>query len=401
VSREAAILHADADAFFASVEQRDDRSLRGRPTVVGGGVVMAASYEARACGIHGGMGGRKARRLCPGLRVVEPHFSAYTAASKALFEIFTRTSPLVEGLSMEEAFLDVRGLEHISGTPREIAARLRREVREELDLPLSVGVARTKVLAKMASRAAKPDGLLVVPPDEESAFLHPLPVEALWGVGETTAEKLHAAGILTVGALARRAEVELASILGDHAARHLYAIARNRDPRRVRPGRRRRSIGSQSALGSRPHSRAELEAVLIALVDRVTRRLRSSGRAGRTVTLRLRFGDFSRATRSRTLPRPAAGTGSILAAARILLESSTPAIERCGITLLGIAISNLTDGSFGEQLELPLDGVPDPALDAAIDEVRERFGPDAIRRPATLSRERSLSPWLRPGEEPG
>jgi len=272
-------------------------------------------------------------------------------------------------------------------------------VRKELDLPLSVGVARTKVLAKMASRAAKPDGLLLVAPDEETAFLHPLPVESLWGVGETTAEKLHSAGILTVGALARRAEVELESILGAHAARHLHAIAHNRDPRRVRPGRRRRSIGSQSALGTRARSRAELEAVLVALVDRVTRRMRSSRRAGRTVTLRLRFADFTRATCSRTLPNPAAGTGSILAAARILLEGSTPAIERRGITLLGIAISNLTE-CVGEQLELPLDGVPDPALDAAIDEVRDRFGPDAIRRPATLSRERSLSPWLRPGEEP-
>src|SRR4051795_10422730 len=311
----ASILHADADAFFASVEQRDDPSLRGHPTVVGGGVVMAASYEARAYGIHGGMGGRAARRLCPNLKAVEPNFSAYTAASKALFEIFKRTSPLVEGLSMEEAFLDVRGLEHISGTPRESAVRLRREVRRELGLPLSVGVARPKVLAKMASRAAKPDGLLVVEPDEETAFLHPLPVEALWGVGETTAEKLHAAGILTVGALADRDELVLKSILGAHAARHLHAIAHNRDPRRVRPGRRRRSIGSQSALGTRRRSRAELEAVLVALVDRVTRRMRSSRRAGRTVTLRLLFGDFTRATRSRTLPHPAAASGSILAAA--------------------------------------------------------------------------------------
>jgi DNA polymerase-4 len=400
VSGEAAILHADADAFFASVEQRDDPSLRGHPTVVGGGVVMAASYEARAYGIHGGMGGGAARRLCPHLKSVQPNFSAYTEASKALFEIFRRTSPVVEGLSMEEAFLDVRGLEHISGTPREIAAGLRRDVRSELDLPLSVGIARTKVLAKMASRAAKPDGLLLVSPDEESAFLHPLPVEALWGVGETTARKLHAAGILTVGALARRAEIELELLLGAHAARHLHAIAHNRDPRRVRPGRRRRSIGSQSALGTRPRSRAEIEARLVALVDRVTRRMRSAGRAGRTVTLRLRFSDFTRATRSRTLPHPAAATGSILAAARLLLEHSAPAIERQGITLIGVAISNLTESHSGEQLELPLDRAADPALDAAIDEVRDRFGPDAIRRPATLSRERSLTPWLRPGEEP-
>lgn len=400
MSSEASILHADADAFFAAVEQRDDPSLRGRPTVVGGGVVMAASYEARAYGIHGGMGGRVARRLCPDLAVVEPHFSRYTAASKALFEIFRRASPLVEGLSMEEAFLDARGLEHITGTPREIAARLRREVRDELELPLSVGVARTKVLAKMASRAAKPDGLLVVEPAEEVAFLHPLPVESLWGVGASTAEKLHDRGILTVGQLARRSESDLGLYLGPAAARHLHAVAHNRDPRRVRPGRRRGSFGSQSALGTRPRSRAELEAVLVALVDRVTRRMRGARRAGRTVTLRLRFGDFTRATRSRTLPHPTAATGAILSAAKVLLAAAIPAIERRGITLVGVAVSNLADRGSGDQLELPFDGVPDPALDAAIDEVRDRYGPDAIRRPATLSRERSLSPWLRPGEEP-
>ena len=399
VSSEATILHADADAFFASVEQRDEPALRGRPTVVGAGVVMAASYEARAYGIHGGMGGRRARRLCPELAVVEPRFSAYVEASKALFEIFERFSPLVEGLSMEEAFLDARGLEAITGTPREIAARLRRTVSEELGLALTVGVARTKVLAKMASREAKPDGLLVVAPAEEQSFLHPLAVERLWGVGEATAEKLHARGILTVAALARRSESELRSILGPVAARHLHAVARNHDPRPVRRGRRRGSFGSQSALGTRPRSRAQLEAVLVALVDRVTRRMRSAHRAGRTVTLRLRFADFSRATRSRTLPHPTAGSGAILAAARSLLAASAATIERRGITLLGVAVSNLVHRGGGDQLELRLDGVPDPALDAAIDELRDRFGPDAVRRPASLGRDRALSPWLRPGEE--
>jgi DNA polymerase-4 len=400
VSSEAVILHADADCFFAAVEQRDDPRLRGKPTAVGGGVVMAASYEARAFGVRGGMGGRRARQLCPHLEVVQPRFEAYVAASKELFALFREMAPLVEGLSMEEAFIDARGLEAITGTPRQIAGRLRRRAVEEVGLVVTVGIARTKVLAKMASRAAKPDGLLVVEPDREVSFLHPLPVEALWGVGQITAEKLHAHGILTVGELARRREAELRSILGRAAARHLHAIAHNRDPRPVRPGRRRGSFGSQSALGGRARSREELEAVLVALVDRVTRRMRSSRRAGRTVTLRLRFADYKRATRSRTLPHPTAGTGAILAAGRSLLAAATPAIESRGITLLGIAVSNLADRGSGDQLELPFEGAPDPALDAAIDEVRDRFGPDSLRRPATLSRERSLSPWLRPGEEP-
>jgi DNA polymerase-4 len=399
VAREAIILHADADAFFASVEQRDDPRLRGRPTIVGSGVVTAASYEARAYGIHGGMGGRRARRLCPHAAVVTPRFSAYVEASKALFEIFKQMAPQVEGLSMEEAFLDVRGLEAISGTPREIAARVRRRVREEVGLAVSVGVARTKVLAKMASRAAKPDGLLVIAPADEEAFLHPLAVERLWGVGQVTAEKLHARGIHTIGELARRSEAELAWFLGPAAGRHLHAVARNRDPRRVRSGRRRRSIGSQSALGSSRRSPTDLDAVLVALVDRVTRRMRSSGRAGRTVTLRLRFGDFSRASRSQTLPHLTDGTGAVLAKARALLAAATPTIECRGITLLGVAVTNLAGDGCGSQLELPLDRPLDAALDAAIDEVRDRFGPDAIRRGASLARDRELSPWLRPGEE--
>jgi DNA polymerase IV len=371
------ILHADADAFFASVEQRDDPSLRGRPTIVGAGVVMAASYEARVYGIHGGMGGGRARRLCPHAAVVPPRFSAYVEASKALFDLFEETAPLVEGLSLEEAFLDVRGLERISGTPRQIAERLRRQARERVGLAVTVGVARTKVLAKMASRAAKPDGLLVIEPDREAEFLRPLPVEALWGVGAATAEKLHSRGIHTIGQLGRVDECELARFLGRHAGRHLHAIAHNRDPRRVRRGRRRRSIGTQSAFAGGGRSGSDLDTLLVTLVDRVTRRARAANRAGRTVTLRFRFGDFSRATRSRTLPHPTAGTGAILAAARTLLAAATPMIERRGLTLLGITVANLTDQA---QLELPLEPRIDPALDLAIDEIRERFGTNAIRR---------------------
>jgi DNA polymerase IV len=377
VSSSASILHADADAFFASVEQRDDPSLRGRPTAVGAGVVMAASYEARAYGIHGAMSGWRARQLCPGLAVVPPRFDAYSEASRALFDLFEDTAPLVEGLSLEEAFLDVRGLERISGTPREIAERLRRRTRERVGLAVTVGVARTKVLAKMASRAAKPDGLLVIDPEREAAFLRPLPVEALWGVGMITADKLRAHGIRTIGELERRDEGELAMFLGRHAARHLHSIANRRDPRRVRRGPRRRSIGTQSAFAGGGRSGSDLDALLVTLVDRVTRRARSANRAGRTVTLRFRFRDFSRATRSRTLPHPTAGTGAILAAARALLAATGPLIERRGITLLGITVANLSDQA---QLELPLDPRVNPALDHAIDEIRERFGTNAIRR---------------------
>ena len=398
---EATILHADADAFFASVEQRDDPRLRGRPTAVGSGVVMAASYEARAFGVSGGMSGARARRLCPALLFVEPRFSAYTEASRALFEVFEQAAPLVEGLSMEEAFLDVRGLERISGTPRSIAARLRSEAREHVGLALTVGVARTKVLAKMASRAAKPDGLLVVAPSEETAFLHPLPVEALWGVGPSTAAKLHALGIRTVGELARRTEDDLCDVLGGHAGRHLHAVAHNRDPRRVRPGRRRRSFGSQSAFSGAGKSRRELDAILVALLDRVTRRMRSAGRAGRTVVLRLRFGDFKRATRSHTISHPSATAMTLLAPARMLLADAMPEVERRGITLLGIAVTNLGGDGAGVQLELPLDGRPHQSLDLAIDEIRHRFGADSVRRAATLRDGPSLTPWLRPGEEPG
>ena len=380
VSGLVSILHADADAFFASVEQRDDPSLRGRPTIVGAGVVMAASYEARAYGIHGGMGGRRARRLCPHAAVVPPRFSAYTEASRALFDLFEETAPLVEGLSMEEAFLDVRGLERISGTPRQIAQRLRRRARERVGLAVTVGVARTKVLAKMASRAAKPDGLLVIEPDREAEFLRPLPVEALWGVGLVTADKLRAHGIQTVGQLECRDEGELALFLGAHAARHLHGIANRRDPRHVRRGPRRRSIGTQSAFAGGGKAGSDLDALLVTLVDRVTRRARAANRAGRTVTLRLRHADFSRATRSRTLAHATAGTGAILAVARALLGAARPLIERRGITLLGITVANLSDEA---QLELPLDPRVDPALDLAIDEIRERFGTDAIRRGST------------------
>src|SRR5581483_3792387 len=382
------ILHADADAFYASVEQRDDPALRGRPVIVGAGVVLAASYEAKAFGVRTAMGGRRARRLCPGAVVVPPRMSAYAEASRQLFAVFEEAAPVVEGLSIDEAFLDVRGLEHIRGTPPEIAARLRRDVRERVGLPVTVGVATTKFLAKVASGVAKPDGLLVVPAGRELAFLRPLPVERLWGVGPATSSKLRAVGVSTVAQVADLPQEALVWLLGRAAGRHVHALAHNRDPRPVRLGRRRRSIGSQCALGRSRRSREEVDAVLVGLVDRVTRRLRAAGRVGRTVVLRLRFGDFSRATRSHTLPRPTAHTHTLLATSRWLLAASQPEIERRGLTLVGIAVSNLEDDAE-LQLVLPVDRWSS-ALDAALDDVRARYGTRAVTRAALLGRDSGL-----------
>ncbi len=391
----ATILHADLDAFYASVEQRDDPRLRGRPVIVGGGVVLAASYEAKAYGIRTAMGGRQARRLCPHAVVVSPRMAAYSEASKAVYAVFEDTTPVVEGLSIDEAFLDVRGMERISGTPVEIAARLRREVRARVGLPISVGVARTKFLAKVASGVAKPDGLLVVPPDRELAFLHPLPVERLWGVGPVTAKKLRDQGITTVGEVARLAQATLVSMLGRASGRKLHALAHNRDPRPVQVGRRRRSIGAQRALGRTPRSHDALDAILVGLVDRLARRLRAARRVCRTVVLRLRFADFSRATRSHTLSEATAETQTILATARGLLATAMPMIERRGITLVGVALGNLDDDG-AIQLALPFERQRASALDAALDDVRERFGSGAITRAVLLGRDQGLSVPLLP-----
>jgi DNA polymerase IV len=392
---DATILHADLDAFYASVEQRDDPRLRGRPVIVGAGVVLAASYEAKAYGIRTAMGGAKARRLCPHAVVVKPRMSAYSDASKAVYEVFDDTTPLVEGLSIDEAFLDVRGLERISGTPPEIAVRLRDAVLERVGLPITVGVARTKFLAKVASGVAKPEGVLVVPPHRELAFLHPLAVERLWGVGAVTAEKLHERGIRTVGQVARLGEATLVSLLGRASGRHLYALAHNRDPRPVQTGRRRGSIGSQCALGRSRRSADSIDTVLVGLVDRVTRRMRKAGRVGRTVVLRLRFGDFSRATRSHTLPRPTAHTHTILCTARGLLAGAMPVIEREGLTLVGVAVANLDDDR-AVQLALPFNSYSGDALDAALDEVRARFGVNAVTRAVLLGRDLGLTVPLLP-----
>ncbi|MDH6283152.1 DNA polymerase IV [Prescottella agglutinans] len=395
---EATILHADLDAFYASVEQRDDPSLRGRPVIVGGGVVLAASYEAKAFGVRTASSGAQAMRQCPHAVVVRPRMSAYAEASRRVFEVFRRTTPLVEGISIDEAFLDVGGLRRISGSPMRIAEQLRLDVRAEVGLPITVGVARTKFLAKVASAVGKPDGLLLVPPDRELDFLHPLPVERLWGVGAVTSRKLHDYGVRTVGQLATLSERELSMVVGPAGARHLHALAWARDPRRVQAGRRRRSIGAQHALGNRPRSFEEIETTAAALVDRAARRLRAAGWVCRTVVLRLRFADFGRVTRSVTLTEASARTETVLAAVRSLLAQARPLIAERGLTLVGVALSNL-DREGSEQLALPFEpdtGTPvtesdGVRLDGALDAVRAKFGSVAVTRAALLGRDRGES----------
>ncbi|MBV9353378.1 MAG: DNA polymerase IV [Mycobacterium sp.] len=389
VRSEASILHADLDSFYASVEQRDDPTLRGRPVIVGGGVVLAASYEAKAYGVRTAMGEALARRLCPNAVVVPPRMSAYMRASDAVFEVFHDTTPIVEAISVDEAFLDVGGLRRVAGAPVQIAARLRADVRERVGLPITVGIARTKFLAKVASQEAKPDGLLLVSPGQELAFLDPLPVRRLWGVGAKTAERLGAHGIRTVADVAELRESMLTALVGQAMGRQLYALSRNIDRRRVTTGVRRRSVGAQRALGRAGNSMSpdELDAVVITLIDRITARMRTAGRSGRTVVLRLRFDDFSRATRSRTLPWATSSTEALLATARQLIASAAPAIAERGLTLVGFAVSDI-DRSGTEQLPLPFSEAElrTLAIDTTIDRVRRRYGKSALTRAVLIGR---------------
>ena len=395
---EATVLHADLDAFYASVEQRDAPELRGRPVIVGGGVVLAASYEAKTRGVRTAMGGRQAMRLCPDAVIVPPRIEAYSQASKDVFAIFRDTTPLVEGLSIDEAFLEVGGLRRIAGTPEQVAVRLRERVRAEVGLPISVGIARTKFLAKVASAVSKPDGLLLVEPDREEAFLLPLPVERLWGVGPATAEKLHRLNIHTVGELAELEAATAERLLGRAAGAHLHALARLRDPRPVDTTRRRGSIGSQRALGRRPRTMAELDVILTQIMDRIARRLRDGDRVCRTVVLRLRFGDFVKATRSHTLATHTDRTSLLLTVARGLLAGAEGEIADRGITLLGISLSHLRrTGDL--QPELPIDWGEGERLDSVLDAVRERFGAAAVARAAQLGRDPGWSTPVLPEHE--
>lgn len=390
----ASILHADLDSFYASVEQRDNPALRRRPVLVGGGVVLAASYEAKRRGIHTPMNLYEARRLCPDAIVVPPRMEAYSEASKAVFEIFRDTTPLVDALSIDEAFLEVGGLQRLVGPPELIGQRLRKRIREDVGLPITVGIARTKFLAKVASVSAKPDGLLLVPPEGELDFLHPLPVGRLWGVGTVTEAALNRRGLVTVGDVAALDEPVLTSMLGKGSGRHLHALAHNHDPRPVETGRRRKSIGAQSALGNRRRSTDEVEARLAGLVERVARRMRTANRRARTMTLRLRLADMSRLARSHSWSVPTDRTDALIATARELFHRERELLEARGLTLIGVSVSGFDEHSV--QLELPLDRRPEAKLDSALDDLRARFGTASVIRGSLVGRDTGFSVPLLP-----
>ena len=386
----ATILHADLDAFYASVEQLLDPSLRGIPIAVGGGVVLAASYEAKAFGVRGGMPGRQARELCPQLRFVSGHFKEYQRLGDAAIRVLGDFTPLVERISIDEAFADVAGTEHLFGPPATIAQAIRSRVRAELGLPISVGVARTKHLAKIASQVAKPDGLVLVDPQTELAFLHDLPVELMWGVGPVTRARLAEAGVRTIGQLAEMPGQSLQRLVGEAAGEKLRALAWNRDPRVISTHRRARSAGAQSAIGRKPFQEQVFRPALLHLADRIGSRLRAKSLSGRTVTVRVRFADLRSVTRAATLPTPISATTMLAEVAEELVRgvrADYPG-ER-NISLLAISVSHL-ERHPALQLELALglaDEVRRPGTragaarwgaDRAMDAIRDRFGWEAI-----------------------
>ena len=386
----ATILHADLDAFYASVEQLLDPSLRGRPIAVGGGVVLAASYEAKAFGVASGMPGRQARMLCPELTFVPGHFDDYRRLGDAAIAVLGDFTPAVERISIDEAFADVAGCEHLFGPPGDIARAIRRRVREELGLPISIGMARTKHLAKIASQVAKPDGLVAVAPEAEADFLRDLPVELMWGVGPVAKARLAADGIHTIGALAAVSERSLARLLGRAAASKLAALARNRDPRSVVAPGRARSVGAQSALGRRPAVAAVIRPALLHLADRVASRLRARALGGRTVTVKVRFADLSAVSRAITLPAAVSATAILAEIAGDLVDAALAGrSEERHLSLLAVSVSHL-ERNAALQLELELRQDDDErrpgtargarrwAADRAMDRVRERFGRAAI-----------------------
>ena len=389
----ATILHADLDAFYASVEQLLDPGLRGRPIAVGGGpdggVVLAASYEAKAFGVHGGMPGWRAARLCPGLRFVRGHFREYQRLADEVMVVLGDMTPLVERISIDEAFLDVSGSTHLFGPADVIGATIRHRVRAEIGLPISVGAASTKHLAKIASQVAKPDGMIVVRPGTERQFLDPLPVGLIWGVGPVNQQRLADRGIRTIGELAQTPSSAVEHILGHAVGQRLSAMAHDEDARRVTTGHRAGSVGAQSALGRRRPEPEDVRAVLADLADRVSRRMRAKHRAGRTVTVRVRFTGMRSVTRSRTLSQPVAATLTLTEIAERLVWSAikeTP--DEHEISLLAVSVSNLTEQrTIQPELDLPPadpwrpgsgPGVARRAVDGSMDAIRTRFGRDAV-----------------------
>jgi DNA polymerase IV len=387
------ILHADLDAYYASDEQLLDPRLRGTPVAVGGsargGVVLAASYEARAHGVRGGMPGWRAASLCPGLRFVGGHFSEYQRLGDRVMEVLRDVTPAVERISIDEAFLDVSGSTHLFGTPAQIGQHIRRRVRDEIGLPISVGAAGTKHLAKVASQVAKPDGLVVVEPGTERTFLEPLPVGLIWGVGPVAEQRLAQRGITTIGQLAQTPSRALEHLLGTAVGAKLSALSHDLDPRRVSGAGRARSVGAQSALGRRDPTPELVRSVLGHLADRVATRLRAKHRGGRTVTVRVRFVPQRSVTRSLTVATPVCAT---LTLTEIAEELAWQAIEvqpaGTEISLLAVSVSHLASVE-ATQLEFDLPP-PDPrragssigaarhAVDESVDRVRARFGRDAV-----------------------
>ena len=400
----ATVLHADLDAFYASVEQLLDPSLRGKPIAVGSGVVLAASYEAKAFGVHGGMPARRARELCPALRLVPGRFEEYRRLGDAAIAVLGDYTPLVERLSIDEAFADVAGCERLFGPPHEIAQAIRLRVREELGLAISIGVARTKHLAKIASQAAKPDGLVVVDPAHELGFLHNLPVDLMWGVGPVAKARLAGIGVTTIGQLAHAEPQALNRLLGRALGAKLTALAWNRDAREIVVERRAQSAGAQAALGRKPAEDRIFRPTLRHLADRIGARLRAGSRPGRTVTARVRFADLRSVTRSVTLPAPIASTGSLAEIAEELVRgilAGRP--QERTISLLAISVSGLEDRPL-VQLELPL-GLADEGrrpgsrlggarwlADRAVDAVRDRFGWSAVRYGSVASEAERMVP---------
>lgn len=388
-----AILHADLDAFYAAVAVLEDPSLAGKPVAVGSGVVLSCTYEARVFGVRGGMRMVDARARCPRLIEVDGTFGAYTEYSRRVFGIFESFTPKVEGISIDEAFLDVTGSEHLFGPPQHIATEIRRQVRDSTGLSVSVGASTRKFLSKIASQVAKPDGLIVVQPGLERAFLHPLEVSYLWGVGPVTERRLHQLGIRTVGDIAAFQPDALRAALGSGAAEHLYSLANLQDPRPVQRHRTAKSVGAQSAIRSRIRTMDELTPVLGRLVDRVSERLRSKDRTARTVTVRVRFGDLSSVTRSATMPTPTAANGAIFDLARALLQKVADEYPNHETSLVGVSTTGL---GVGEPMQLAM-GVDDVStlggtpkelefqeLDRSVDELRRKYGRSVVTHGSDL-----------------
>ena len=392
------ILHVDMDAFYALASLLSRPELRGTPVIIAGGgnrgVVLSATYEARAFGVHAAMPTARARRLCPQATVVAPDHARYERISHAIMAVFASVTPIVEPLSLDEAFLDVSGALRRLGTPRQIAQGIRDTIADEQGITCSVGVATTKFVAKLASGLAKPDGLLVVPETEVVGFLHQLPVGALWGVGERTEEALQRLGLRTVADIAHTPVDTLRRALGDNAGPALHALAWGRDPRSVMPPRRERSIGADETFSYDVDDPAYIHRELLKLSDRTAARVRAAGMVGRTISIKVRFSDFTTITRSKTLRDPTDVSREIYATARALYDAL--GLQRARLRLVGVRMESLMDSD-----QAPIQGLLDERehgwrdADRAVDRASARFGAGAVRPASLVEGERSATTTMR------